>query len=49
MKSIAVIGAGSWGLTIANLLAVKGHKVSLWARDRVVAGWIEALRITQNT
>ncbi|MFH1069185.1 MAG: NAD(P)H-dependent glycerol-3-phosphate dehydrogenase [Candidatus Glassbacteria bacterium] len=28
---VAVIGAGSWGTTLANLLAGKGEAVSLWA------------------
>lgn len=30
-KSIGVIGAGSWGTTLADLLAKKGHRVTLWA------------------
>jgi glycerol-3-phosphate dehydrogenase (NAD(P)+) len=30
---IAVVGAGSWGTTLANLLAGKGHEVSLWVRE----------------
>lgn len=29
--NIAVLGAGSWGTTLAVLLAKKGHRVSLWA------------------
>ena len=29
-KEIGVIGAGSWGTAIANLLAEKGYHVSLW-------------------
>lgn len=33
-KSIGVIGAGSWGTTLANLLAKKGHKVTLWAYEQ---------------
>ncbi|MDI6784385.1 MAG: NAD(P)H-dependent glycerol-3-phosphate dehydrogenase [bacterium] len=28
--SISVLGAGSWGITLARLLANKGEKVSLW-------------------
>jgi glycerol-3-phosphate dehydrogenase (NAD(P)+) len=31
-QEIGVIGAGSWGTTLANLLALKGHKVTLWVR-----------------
>ncbi len=31
MSYISVIGAGSWGTTLANLLAEKDHDVTLWA------------------
>src|ERR687893_2043577 len=34
MSSIAVLGAGSWGTTLANLLAVKGESVRLWAYEQ---------------
>ena len=30
---IGVIGAGSWGTTLADLLARKGHQVTLWAYE----------------
>jgi glycerol-3-phosphate dehydrogenase (NAD(P)+) len=30
---IAVIGAGSWGTTLADLLALNGHDVRLWAHE----------------
>ncbi len=30
---ISVLGAGSWGTTIANLLAKRGHRVTLWVRN----------------
>lgn len=30
MDRIAVLGAGSWGTTLANLLAHKGYDVALW-------------------
>jgi glycerol-3-phosphate dehydrogenase (NAD(P)+) len=33
-EKIAVIGAGSWGTTLADLLAKKGHAVTLWAYER---------------
>jgi glycerol-3-phosphate dehydrogenase (NAD(P)+) len=29
----AVVGAGSWGTALANLLAGKGHSVALWVHD----------------
>ena len=37
MGYIAVIGAGSWGTTLASLLVEKGYDVSLWAREKDVA------------
>lgn len=37
--NVAVIGAGSWGTALAQLLATNGHRVNLWARkDSVVEG-----------
>lgn len=39
-KEIAVIGAGSWGTSLANLLAKKGYPVRLWAHDPAVAEMI---------
>ena len=32
--NIGVIGAGSWGTTLANLLAKKGYSVTLWAYEK---------------
>ena len=34
---IAVIGAGSWGTTLANLLAEKGYPVTLWCFEEDLA------------
>jgi glycerol-3-phosphate dehydrogenase (NAD(P)+) len=34
---ITVVGAGSWGTTLADLLAGKGHEVHLWAYEPEVA------------
>lgn len=31
MKKIAVLGAGSWGSILANLLDENGHSVRLWS------------------
>jgi glycerol-3-phosphate dehydrogenase (NAD(P)+) len=33
MTAVAVLGAGSWGTTLADLLARKGHAVMLWAYE----------------
>lgn len=39
--TVSVIGAGSWGTTLANLLAEKGIALKLWSRNKEVA---EAIR-----
>ena len=41
---IAVIGAGSWGTTLADLLAARGEQVMLWAWEDEVAGQINTQR-----
>lgn len=40
----AVIGAGSWGTTLANLLSENGHEVRLWAREPEVVEGINSKR-----
>lgn len=35
-KSVAVLGAGSWGSALAHVLAENGHDVRLWARNEVL-------------
>ena len=40
-EPIAVVGAGSWGTTLANLLAKKGNEVRLWSFEDDVT---EAIR-----
>ncbi len=44
MKSIAVLGAGSWGTSLAVHLARVGHDVSLWARDPALVDDLRARR-----
>jgi len=39
-RTIGVIGAGSWGTALARLLAKKGHRVTLWAREPEVVAEI---------
>jgi len=34
---VAVVGAGSWGTALGNLLAQRGHTVTLWAHEPEVA------------
>lgn len=36
MTRVAVLGAGSWGTTLADLLARQGHEVRLWAYESEV-------------
>ena len=41
---IAVIGAGSWGMALADSLARSGHAVTLWARRPEAAAEIDRTR-----
>ncbi|MFP5339440.1 MAG: 2-dehydropantoate 2-reductase N-terminal domain-containing protein, partial [Gammaproteobacteria bacterium] len=43
-QSIAVLGGGSFGTAIANLLAENGHHVLLWMRDAQQAECIRTQR-----
>ncbi|HKI95788.1 MAG TPA: NAD(P)H-dependent glycerol-3-phosphate dehydrogenase [Gemmatimonadales bacterium] len=44
---IGVIGAGSWGTTVADLLVRNGHDVTIWAREADV---VESIRTAhENT
>jgi glycerol-3-phosphate dehydrogenase (NAD(P)+) len=36
-QTIAVLGAGNWGTTLAHLVASNGRRVRLWTRDRARA------------
>jgi glycerol-3-phosphate dehydrogenase (NAD(P)+) len=45
MSAVAVLGAGSWGTTLANLLAGKGETVRLWAYEPEV---VEAINRTHE-
>ncbi len=42
---IAVLGAGSWGTALANVLASNGHPTRLWAYEAAVA---EDVRVNQR-
>ena len=45
MSYIAVIGAGCWGTTLAQLLSNKGYDISLWVREKDLAVEMERTRI----
>ncbi|MFN7979380.1 MAG: NAD(P)H-dependent glycerol-3-phosphate dehydrogenase [Vicinamibacterales bacterium] len=44
MRSVAVLGAGSWGTALAVHLARVGHRVQLWARDPALVADMQARR-----
>ena len=46
-KNIAIIGAGAWGTTIANILAENAHNVSLWVRTERLANIINSTNENQ--
>ena len=41
--NIGVVGAGSWGTALANLLAVKGYSIDLWVFEKEVIDQIRNL------
>jgi glycerol-3-phosphate dehydrogenase (NAD(P)+) len=45
---IGVVGAGSWGTALANLLALKGFKIDLWAFEKEVKDQIESLKVNSE-
>ena len=45
MSKIAVLGAGSWGTALANHLALKGYKVSLWMKEADIVQSIMTERV----
>lgn len=45
MMKIGVVGAGSWGTTLANVLAKKGHDVTLWVYEKDLATRLPKTRV----
>ena len=43
-RTVAVLGAGSWGTALSVHLARVGHDVRLWARDAALAAQIQSRR-----
>lgn len=46
--TIGVVGAGSWGTALANLLAVKGYPIDLWVYETEVKDQIKNDRINHD-
>ena len=44
MVNVAVLGAGSWGTTLAKVFADAGNRVTLWARRDNLARTIQTTR-----
>jgi glycerol-3-phosphate dehydrogenase (NAD(P)+) len=44
---IAVLGAGNWGTTLADLIASNGHAVRLWTRDPAQRDEVNARRTNE--
>ncbi len=43
-KKIAVLGAGSWGLTIAQMLHENGHQIAIWEINEKLAAQLSRTR-----
>ncbi|MCL1929286.1 MAG: NAD(P)-dependent glycerol-3-phosphate dehydrogenase [Treponema sp.] len=37
LSTVAVLGAGAWGTTVAKVIAEKGHEVSIWCHEKETA------------
>ena len=46
---IGVVGAGSWGTALANLLCNKGYAVDLWVYEKEVKKQIEQTQTRLKT
>ena len=47
MKEFSVIGAGSWGTVLSNLLALNSHKVNIWTKNNSI--YQEILSVNKNS
>jgi glycerol-3-phosphate dehydrogenase (NAD(P)+) len=45
IQKVCVLGAGGWGIAIANLLAEKGNQVALWEFDKKAADELSSGRV----
>ena len=47
MKEFSVIGAGSWGTVLSNLLALNSHRVKIWTKNNSI--YQEILSVNKNS
>lgn len=47
--TVTVLGGGSFGTAVANIIATNGHVSRLWMRDAARAGDVRRLEKTLNT
>jgi len=47
-EKISVLGAGSWGIAIANQLHANGHKINLWEFNRSDCEYLAANRVHEK-
>ena len=48
MGKVAVLGAGSWGIALANHYKTLGHDVILWGRDEAVLSEVKATGLSKK-
>ncbi len=48
IRSATVIGAGSWGTALANMLSLRGLKVQFWGRDAELMAQIRTTRCNER-
>ncbi|MDO4670925.1 MAG: NAD(P)H-dependent glycerol-3-phosphate dehydrogenase [Aerococcus sp.] len=48
MGQVTILGAGTWGSALANVLAENGHQVTLWTRSQEQATELEELRTNEH-
>ena len=46
--NINVIGAGTWGLTLACMLSNKGHDVKIWQRNKKKSNQLQTILKHKN-
>lgn len=42
---IAYLGAGTWGFALASILAINGHQVTVWTREKSFADLLQKTRV----